>query len=127
MQLPTTFFETMEPFDFDPFGFFDFFTIMFTIVAAIVVMVFIAVFVIICRSGAKTISTFQVQAPSYAIPESHKDRTRTDGSEYKTVRVPEKCPSCGANLSHETIDWVGPLEAQCGYCGGTVRARFESI
>ncbi len=35
-------------------------------------------------------------------------------------QVPNQCPSCGAPLSSESVEWVGPLQAQCPYCLATV-------
>ena len=110
-----------------PFDFFNVFGIFFVIVPIFIFVIVIIVFVNVCRAGQRVASGFTVQAPSFVIPDRYQGRTRSDGSEMKTVRLPEKCPSCGAALSYETIDWVGPLEAKCTYCGGTVRATFESI
>jgi hypothetical protein len=70
---------------------------------------------------------FTLEAPSFVIPDQHRGQRRSDGTEMKTVRLPEKCPSCTAALSHEGIDWTGPLEAKCNYCGGALRATFENI
>ena len=80
-----------------------------------------------CRASSQMMRGFTVEAPSFAIPDRHRGRTRRDGTEIRTVRLPERCPSCGGSLTHEDIDWTGPLEARCNYCGGTVRATFESI
>jgi hypothetical protein len=117
---------------FDPFNqIFGTFTTMF-----IVIMIFVVVIVIIgvafaCRASSGIASSvargFTMEAPSFVIPERHRGQTRSDGSEMKTVRLPEKCPSCGASISHEGIDWTGPLEAKCNYCGGTLRATFERV
>ncbi|TFF95672.1 hypothetical protein EU546_02825 [Candidatus Thorarchaeota archaeon] len=35
-------------------------------------------------------------------------------------QVPVRCPSCGANINEEVVDWVGPLQAQCPYCNATI-------
>ncbi|MHA1943217.1 MAG: hypothetical protein ACW96M_02365 [Candidatus Thorarchaeota archaeon] len=32
---------------------------------------------------------------------------------------PSFCKECGASLSSEEIDWVGPLSVRCPYCGAT--------
>ena len=32
---------------------------------------------------------------------------------------PQYCKDCGASLSAETIEWVGPLTVKCPYCGAT--------
>ncbi|MFW9806163.1 MAG: hypothetical protein ACFFFK_05490 [Candidatus Thorarchaeota archaeon] len=68
-----------------------------------------------------------VDAPMHAIPQEHHGSVQTHGTRTTTVRLPVKCPSCGAQVVHEKIDWIGPLEAQCTYCGATIRASFEDI
>jgi hypothetical protein len=108
------------------FDFFDIFSLFFFIFPLIFFLIVIGIFVTVCRAGQKA-SSFTVQAPSFVIPDRHQGHTRSDGTEIKTVRLPDKCPSCGASLSHEDIDWVGPLEAKCNYCGSTVKATFERI
>lgn len=37
-------------------------------------------------------------------------------------QIPSSCPSCGASLNSEQVDWVGPLQAQCPYCLATIEA-----
>ncbi len=32
---------------------------------------------------------------------------------------PRFCTDCGASLSSEEIEWVGPLSVKCPYCGAT--------
>ena len=32
---------------------------------------------------------------------------------------PRFCSDCGATLSSEDIEWVGPLSVKCPYCGAT--------
>ncbi len=32
---------------------------------------------------------------------------------------PRFCSECGATLSSEEIEWVGPLSVKCPYCGAT--------
>lgn len=96
------------------------------------VVVIIVVVCIIARKKISNVSTQtlqerlqQVQIPDYAIPEEYRRKSTT--ADIRTVQVPEKCPSCGAPLSQDNLDWTGPLEAKCKYCGGVVRARFERI
>ncbi len=109
--------------------------LMLTIVMGIIVLTIVGAFLLRRRSKegpTKEVrmpptppETFTVHAPEHVIPPEH--RVRADGADIRTVRLPTKCPECGAVVSHETIDWVGPLEAACNYCGATVRAKFERI
>jgi hypothetical protein len=116
----------------DPFSsFFGIFGMMFVIIPIIFVVIVIVVFVTVCRGGARIAGNvargFTMEAPAFVIPEQHRGQTRSDGSQMTTVRLPERCPSCGASISQEGIDWIGPLEAKCTYCGGTLRATFERV
>lgn len=47
---------------------------------------------------------------------------RSDG-ERTLYQVPSSCPSCNASISTEEVDWVGPLQARCPYCGATIDAE----
>ena len=120
---------------FDPFtivdGIFSNFMTMFIIISIIFVVVFVVVMFAVCRGSAGiargVARGFTMEAPSFVIPDQHRGQRRSDGSEMTTVRLPQKCPSCGAAISQEGIDWTGPLEAKCNYCGGTLRAKFERV
>jgi len=119
----------------DPFtmvdSFFGNFMTMFIIISIVFVFAFVIIVFVVCRGGvgvARGVARgFTMEAPSFVIPKQERGRTRSDGSEMTTVRLPEKCPSCGAAISQEGIDWIGPLEAKCSYCGGTLRATFERV
>lgn len=51
----------------------------------------------------------------------------TDFGRKIVFQVPSKCPDCGANLSEEDIEWVGPLQARCPYCSATVDAKEREL
>ena len=117
-------------FPFDIFDFLGTFMILMFIVPLIFFVVIVIIMVKVCRPGAvisKAVDSFVVEAPQFAIPESKRGKTRTDGAQIKTVRLPTTCPNCSAAIAQEKIDWVGPLEAKCNYCGATLRATFESL
>ncbi|MCF2136694.1 MAG: hypothetical protein K9W43_05565 [Candidatus Thorarchaeota archaeon] len=109
---------------FDMSGIFGFAMLMFLI--PIIFFVIILIVVLKFATGAgNAVSTFVTSMPSFA--DASAPSVRSDGADLRTVRLPAKCPSCGADLSTESIDWVGPLEARCSYCGATVRAKFERV
>ena len=35
--------------------------------------------------------------------------------------LPTHCPSCGAALRPDEVEWLDELSAECGYCGSPVR------
>ncbi len=116
------------------FGVFDIFweifgglTLLFILVPVVFCIAMVFVMRNACRASSQITRGWTTEAPSFAIPDRQRGRRRSDGTEVRTVRLPERCPSCGASLTHEDIDWTGPLEARCNYCGGTVRANFESV
>lgn len=106
---------------------FGVFSLIFVLVPVIFCIAMVFVMRNACRAGSQITRGWTTEAPSFVIPDRHRGRRRSDGSEIRTVRLPERCPSCNASLTHEDIDWTGPLEARCNYCGGTVRASFESV
>ncbi|NHI83944.1 MAG: hypothetical protein EAX81_06555 [Candidatus Thorarchaeota archaeon] len=58
----------------------------------------------------------------------YADRRRSYSPRRKVVfQVPPMCPSCGAPLSTESVEWVGPLECQCPYCFATVEAEEREL
>jgi len=120
-------------FDFTfPFtSFFNLFNMMFIIIPIFFVIIVVIIAVTVCRGGigiARTVARgFTVEAPSFVIPDRYREHRRPDGSQMTTVRLPEKCPNCGATVTEEGIDWTGPLEAKCSYCGGPLRATFEPV
>jgi hypothetical protein len=115
-------------------GFFQslsFFELMMLIsVLAFLIPLFICIFAVrrSRRTSQRIMDSVLVEAPIHVIPDEHQGSVQTHGSRRTTtVRLPTACPSCGAQVSHESVDWTGPLEAQCGYCGATMRATFENI
>jgi DNA-directed RNA polymerase subunit RPC12/RpoP len=96
-------------------------------IVPIAIIMIVMVLLRFFRAGKRMVEGFRMEAPRLAIPERQRGQMRSDGSEIRTVRLPNKCSNCGAQLSPKDIDWVGPLEAECNYCGATVRAQFEKV
>ncbi|TFG12260.1 hypothetical protein EU537_09950 [Candidatus Thorarchaeota archaeon] len=112
---------------FDPFEFISTFGILFVIIPILIIVISVFVCIRIIQGFSQLQKGFTVTPPSFVIPERYQKGGLSDSSKVRTVRLPERCPSCGASLTHEDIDWTGPLEARCNYCGGTVHAKFEDI
>ena len=47
--------------------------------------------------------------------------------EKSIYQMPTQCPSCGAAISTEEVDWVGPLQAKCPYCNATINAEERTL
>ncbi|TET07753.1 MAG: hypothetical protein E3J86_12270 [Candidatus Thorarchaeota archaeon] len=114
MQMP-------GPWDFPPM----FVSMIFIVPIAIIMLVIVVLKLF--RASKKIVGGFITEPPSFVIPERERGQERSDRTEVRTVRLPNKCISCGAPLSHSDIDWVGPLEAKCTYCSATVKAQFERV
>ena len=39
----------------------------------------------------------------------------------KRPQIPTHCPSCGAPLRPDEVEWLDEVTAECGYCGSPVR------
>lgn len=40
----------------------------------------------------------------------------------KKVILPTHCPSCGAGIKPDEVDWIDEITAECDYCGSPIRA-----
>ncbi len=65
--------------------------------------------------------SLRVMVPDFVIPQ---EKLQTE-SEIRIVRLPAVCPSCKGPVIEEDIDWTGPLQAKCNYCGHPIRAELE--
>lgn len=45
----------------------------------------------------------------------------TLGTSTKEPALPTHCPSCGAPLRPDEVEWLDETTAECGYCGSPVR------
>ena len=66
---------------------------------------------------------YRLQEPPI-IPVESEDLEPSPMKREKSVyQAPSKCTSCGASISSESVDWVGPLQIQCPYCNATIDAE----
>lgn len=65
-----------------------------------------------------------VYTGDYSIQPDHQSQGKNRKSIYQ---IPSKCPSCGAAISTEEVDWVGPLQAKCPYCNATIDAEERTL
>jgi hypothetical protein len=57
----------------------------------------------------------QGKAPDVKVEEPETENTPAQNSIRQ--RLPSKCPSCGAPVHPNTVDWVDNGQAACAYCG----------
>jgi hypothetical protein len=68
------------------------------------------------QAEARKISDWiQGVAPDLNMP--YADPASTAGQANNHQKLPSKCPSCGAPVHPETVDWVENGQAACAYCG----------
>jgi len=75
-------------------------------------------------SGPEDVQITSVADPSFDEFGSHRS------SGYRpvpTIDIPDTCGRCGAELSYEDINWVGPLAFECPHCGHHMRAQRRGI
>jgi hypothetical protein len=41
--------------------------------------------------------------------------------------LPTSCPSCGAPARADEVDWIGPANAACAYCGASLKVTLHKI
>ena len=64
---------------------------------------------------------------SFGMNPSEIDKSPERTKEKVIYQVPAVCPSCGASISQEEVDWVGPLQAKCPYCRATIEVEKKSL
>ena len=45
----------------------------------------------------------------------------TQTASTKKPILPTHCPSCGAAMKPDEVEWLDEITAECGYCGSPVR------
>ncbi len=53
---------------------------------------------------------------------SSRPRTEATDAIHKPV-LPTHCPSCGAPVRPDEVDWLDQVTAECAYCGSPIRSR----
>jgi hypothetical protein len=66
------------------------------------------------QSEADELSTYTNAIPS-------AQRSTIENS--PRVQLPTNCPSCGAPIRSDQVDWVDQATAECPYCGSLVRGE----
>ncbi len=46
---------------------------------------------------------------------------------FVTRRLPDRCYNCGAPLSPQDVEWIGPDQAKCSHCGSTMGLKTERL
>jgi predicted Zn-ribbon and HTH transcriptional regulator len=94
--------------------------------------------IVVCLAGFLTQRKKQQQEPEigryhsesivYTGDYSLRTENQSQGRGRKSIyQIPSQCPSCGAAISTEEVDWVGPLQAKCPYCNATIDAAERTL
>jgi len=68
------------------------------------------------------------QDPQTLIDPFSKEYTVEEPSRFRNddeIIIPEVCSKCEYALPRDGLEWVGPMEFKCPYCGQTQRAKRE--
>lgn len=55
------------------------------------------------------------------IPEASASETESPGAQAKQPVLPTHCPSCGAAVRPDEVEWLDEVTAECDYCGSPIR------
>jgi hypothetical protein len=69
---------------------------------------------------------FTIESADSTYEQYRARAVRRDG-ERILFQVPSRCPECDASISQESVDWVGPLQAECPYCHTTIDVEKKTI
>jgi len=67
------------------------------------------------KEAGKVMEWMQGVSPEMTIPMNDHVNYEEQASFHQ--KLPSKCPSCGAPVHPETVDWVENGQAACAYCG----------
>jgi hypothetical protein len=56
-------------------------------------------------------------------PEASASETEWPETQVKRPVLPTHCPSCGAAVRPDEVEWLDEVTAECDYCGSPVRAE----
>jgi hypothetical protein len=56
-----------------------------------------------------------------------KKATSLDRPEAMIPKLPSKCNACGAPVSMQNVEWVGPMSAQCSRCGSAIDVEWQKL
>ena len=55
------------------------------------------------------------------IPEASASETESPEAQAKRPVLPTHCPSCGAAVRPDEVEWLDEVTAECDYCGSPIR------
>jgi hypothetical protein len=57
----------------------------------------------------------------------HRNVPSSGGPEAVIPKLPPKCSACGAPVSMQNVEWVGPLNAQCSRCSSAIDVEWQKL
>ncbi|MFX1318757.1 MAG: hypothetical protein ACFE9D_10240 [Promethearchaeota archaeon] len=90
------------------------FGLIFILFIAIFVGIFIFAFYMICKSMRAATKEMDIPETVHLSSQQKQDRQLIRES------LPAECPRCDAPLKYNEVQWTGPRQAECPYCGEVV-------
>ena len=87
-------------------------------IVPIAIIMIVMVLLRFFRAGKRIVEGFRMEAPRLAIPERQRGQMRSDGSEIRTVRLPNKCSNCGALFGEN-------IRRFCELCGFEINLQVK--
>ncbi|MEM2142615.1 MAG: hypothetical protein QXQ81_05115 [Candidatus Thorarchaeota archaeon] len=105
------------------FGFFSSFPLVAPMPFSMIMPAFIGIFLLIVIAGIIKSVSGGASPPTGQTSFPHPGPQTASTGHRRVVLVPPNfCSRCGASLPAEKVDWVGPLQVACPYCGATLSA-----
>jgi hypothetical protein len=70
---------------------------------------------------------FSLPTPDEGQEKDLRNAVSFDRPEAMIPKLPSKCSACGAPVSMQNVEWVGPLSAQCSRCGSAIDVEWQKL
>lgn len=72
-------------------------------------------------------SLFSLPTATDTGKKDHKTDASPDRLGAMIPKLPSNCSACGAPVSMQNVEWVGPLSAQCSRCASAIDVEWQKL